>query len=254
MNDGCLLETRPLPGAVLLTLNRPGQHNALNSELIAALKAAFLRLRNDAECRVLVLAGAGKSFCAGADLKSMRAKADDTRALAEMLLALHELPQPRIALVHRAAIAGGLGLVAVCDIAIASSSARFSFPEVRLGLVPAVISPYVVAAIGLRATRALFLTGENFDAATALRVGLVHRVYPDHEVQQAGLDLVNQLLRHGPAALAAVRPLLAHAATQAIDEQLTGWTADFLAQLRGGAEAQEGMLAVLEHRDPRWSG
>jgi methylglutaconyl-CoA hydratase len=256
-----LLESTPQPGAVMLTLHRPQQHNALNSHLISELHASLLRLKTDASCRVVVLTGTGKSFCAGADLSSMRAQGQssndaneaDALQLAQLLLTLHQLPQPTITVVRGAAIGGGLGLLAACDIAVCANTTRFCLPELRLGLLPAVVSPYLCAAIGLRATRALSLSSEDFDAAMAQRLGLVHRSCAEAELDAAGVALTSSLLRQGPAALAQLKPMLRHASEQAMSEPVAIWTARLLAQVRAGAEAQEGMLAALERRAPSWT-
>jgi methylglutaconyl-CoA hydratase len=255
-----LLESKPQAGAVMLTLNRPLQRNALNSQLIHELHVALLRLKDDSSCRVFVLNGAGKSFCAGADLGSMRAhgqlsqsaNAADALQLAQLLLTLHQLPQATIAMVRGAALGGGLGLVAACDIAVCADSTRFCLPELRLGLLPAVVSPYLCAAIGLRATRALSLSGEDFDAATAQRLGLIYRCCTDAELDAVGTALTAGLLRQGPAALLQLKSMLRHVAEHPIGEPLASWTAHALAQVRAGPEAQEGILAALERREPAW--
>jgi methylglutaconyl-CoA hydratase len=255
-----VLESMPQPGAVMLTLHRPQQHNALNSQLISELHTALLRLKEDACCRVVVLTGSGKSFCAGADLSSMRAQgqssvgANDAGAvqLAQLLLTLHQLPQPTIAVIRGAAIGGGLGLAAASDICVCANSTRFCFPELRLGLLPAVVSPYVCAAIGMRAMLALTLSSEDFDAAEAQRLGLVHRCYADDDLDSASAALISSLLRQGPAALLQLKSMLRHVVEHPIGEPLALWTARQLAQLRAGAEAQEGMLAALERREPSW--
>lgn len=255
-----LLEERREGGVAWLTLNRPERRNALDGELIRALHAAVLRLGTDPTCRVLVLAAAGTAFCAGADLNAMRelgrgdpaANRDDAAALAQLLLALHDCPKPSIALVQGAAFGGGVGVTAACDVAIAGEAAKFRLPEVQLGIVPAVISPYVVAALGSRQWSRYALTGETLDAARAASLGLVHEVVPTAELERRGLELAAQIALGGPAALAACKTLLRDVAGRRPGAQLVAETADLLARLRAGTEAQEGLSAALEKRAATW--
>jgi methylglutaconyl-CoA hydratase len=245
---------------VWLTLNRPAIHNAFDDRLIAELTQELDRLGQDDAVRVVILTGAGKSFSAGADLDWMRrtatyAEADnlaDARALAKLMQTLNELPKPTIARVDGAALGGGTGLVACCDVAIASERARFGTTEVRLGLIPAVIDPYVVAAVGPRWARRLVVTGERFDAATAARIGLVHEVVPAAELDQAVAAVVEDLLQGGPDAIAAAKAFTRQVTARPIDADLIDASAKRIAVLRATDEAREGVSAFLAKRPPAW--
>ncbi len=255
-----ILETEPSPGVVQLTLNRPAQRNALDAALIAALGAALHAAAARDATRTILLAAAGTSFCAGADLNAMRALGRGPRAdnladaghLVALLRAVRDSPKPVIACVQGPAFGGGLGLVAACDLALASTEARFRLPEVTLGLVPAVISPYVVEAIGLRQARRYCLTAEPIDAARALALGLVHEVTAPAELLPRALALAADLSAAGPAALALAKALLAEVGHAAPTAALGARTAEILAHVRSGAEAQEGLSAALERRAPAW--
>lgn len=260
MTDDTILIQRA-GGVATVTLNRPDRHNAFDDALIAALTQVLRELDADDSVTVVVLAGAGKSFSAGADLNWMRRMADygreenlaDAEALAALMETLNGLDKPTIARVQGAAFGGGVGLVACCDIAIAADTASFCLSEVRLGLIPAVISPYVVTAIGERAARRYFVTAERFDAREAHRLGLVHEVVP-----AAGLDarvdaLLAQLRQNGPRAMAAAKDL-AHAVSRGpIVPEMIRDTARRIAEIRSSAEGREGVAAFLEKRRPRWS-
>lgn len=249
-------------GAILtLRLARPALHNAFDAGLIAALTDALDAAACDPAVRAVVLAGAGTSFSAGADLAWMRSMAGaseadnrrDALALARLMRTLDELPKPTLARVQGAAFGGGVGLVACCDIAIAAEPARFGLTESRLGLLPAVISPYVIAAIGARQARRWFATGEHFDAATALRIGLVHEV-----VTEAGLDAAVDrqlalLAKAGPLAAAAAGTLVRRVVASTDRDVLDADNADLIAQLRVSAEGQEGLGAYLDKRTPSWA-
>jgi methylglutaconyl-CoA hydratase len=208
--ESVLIDVRA-DGRATLTLNRPHVHNAFDDVLIRRLTEAIEALQSDPTVRVVVVAAAGKSFSAGADLNWLKRAADytpeqnlaDTRALANLLRALNRLRQPTIAAVQGPAYGGGVGLVACCDIAVASDQARFSMSEVKLGLVPGTVSPYVIAAMGERQARRYMLTGERFDAAEALRIGLVHKVVAADALAAAAQELVDVLLANGPQAMAA---------------------------------------------------
>jgi methylglutaconyl-CoA hydratase len=210
--------------------------------------------------RVVVLAGNGKSFSAGADLGWMKRMAGyseaqnlaDSAALARLMRTLDRLPRPTIAAVHGNAFAGGVGLVACCDIAIAADGAQFALTEVKLGLIPSVISPYVVRAVGARWARRLFLTAERFDAREAQRLGLVHDVVPPDQLANAVEHMVFVLLEGGPAALAAAKDLTRLVVGAAIDDALIAETAARIARARVSPEGQEGIAAFLEKRKPRW--
>ncbi len=256
-----LLETTP-DGIATITLNRPEVHNAFNDLVIEQLDAMIDDLAKQDGIRVVVLQGNGKSFSAGADLNWMRLAADldeeanrqDAAELGDLLLKLASMPQPTIALVHGAAVAGGLGLVAACDVAVAVKDAHFALTEVRLGLVPAVISPYVVAAIGARQARRYFLTAERFDAETAQRLGLVHEVVADHAALTAARDrLVRQFLVAAPGALAAAKELIQEVGHKPFSSALAHETARRIAERRASPEGREGIASFLERRRPSWA-
>ncbi len=248
-------------GVARVTMNRPEQRNAFNDALIAALAATFERLGADPAVRVVLLGGAGPTFSAGADLDWMKAAAGysaeqnhaDALKLSEMLHRLDRCPKPTLALVQGAALGGGAGLVACADIAIAVRNARFGFTEVRLGLIPATISPYVLARIGVSAARRYFLTGERFDAETARTMGLVHQtVGSDEDLEAAGAQLVDALLAGAPGAQAAAKELIADIAYRRPDLAIREETAARIAGRRASAEAREGMAAFFDKRKPRW--
>lgn len=248
-------------GVATLHLNRPELHNAFDAELIASLTTALEALADDSKVRAVVLAGHGASFSAGADLQWMRAMASasqednrlDALALARLMRTLDELPKPTIARVHGASFGGGVGLVACCDIAIAAAGARFGLTESRLGLLPAVISPYVIAAIGPRQARRWFATGEHFDAATAQRIGLVHQVVAADELDAAVQAQLALLGKAGPVAAASAKVLVreVHAAGDDRDA-LDRANAGLIAALRASDEGREGLSAFLEKRAPNW--
>lgn len=260
MSQDLLLDTMPAPGVAKLTLNRPERRNALDEALIAALRAAIARHAATAATRVVVIAAAGTAFCAGADLQAMieRGRGDleqnvhDAEQLAALLLAMRDCPKPLVALVQGPAFGGGVGLATACDVAVAGTEARFRLPEVQLGIVPAVISPYVVEAIGARHARRLFLTGETIDAAWARELGLVHDVVATDSLERRGLELATAIAQGGPQALATTKRLVSTVAGVRADAELARRTARLLADLRAGAEAQEGLAAALEKRLPAW--
>jgi methylglutaconyl-CoA hydratase len=249
-------------GVCTLTLSRPEIHNAFDSVLIAQLTGALDHIGKDNRVRVVVLTGEGKSFSAGADLNWMRSMADatqeenlaDSLALAALMRALNFLRQPTIARINGAAFGGGVGLVACCDNAVAADSALFGLTEVRLGLVPAVISPYVVEAIGVRQARRLFVTAERIDAATAHRIGLVHSVCPANELDLRVEQEIDLILKAGPGAAAAAKALSIGVAGRSRDgqQQMDQHTATLISNLRVSEEGQEGLIAFLEKRDPDW--
>src|SRR5690554_3846220 len=247
-------------GVVRIILNRPERHNAFNDRLITDLTAVLRGIDGDETMRLLVLSGEGKSFCAGADLNWMRATADygpeenlrDAEQLSELMRALDKLCKPTLALVQGPAYGGGVGLVSCCDIAIAVSTATFSLSEVRLGLVPAVISPYVIAAMGARAARRYFLTGETFSAETALRLGLVHEVVPTEELEEAGTRVIEALLAGGPKAQQEAKDLIVQVAGETCDDRLRRRNTERIARLRASEEGKEGLDAFLQKRPPAW--
>jgi methylglutaconyl-CoA hydratase len=250
-------------GLATLTLDRPAQRNALSAELVAKLTEALAALASDSAVRIVMLKGAGDIFCAGADIGEMRAagaaaQADneaDSRRFATLLARLEAQPQPTIAVVHGAAYGGAIGLIAACDIAIAAQSAKFALSEVRLGLVPAMISPYVIRAIGTRQAHRWCLTGESMDAATAMHIGLVHETVDDAALPDATQRIVDALKAGGPKAQVEIKLLLRRVTGRgsALDESMLTDTARWIARIRASDEAREGLSAFLERRKPRWN-
>ncbi|MCA9979087.1 MAG: enoyl-CoA hydratase/isomerase family protein, partial [Anaerolineales bacterium] len=247
-------------GAVVtVALNRPENHNALNTALIAALTKIFKAVNERDDVRVVVLTGNGRSFCAGADLNEMRAAADytfsqnvaDGQAIFDLMQAVDSCTKPVIGRINGAAIGGGVGLVSCCDIAIAVTRAKFTFSEARLGIVPAVISPFVLAKIGVGNGRELFLTGERFDAQRAQQIGLVHHVVSEEELDAKVTERVEQLLLAGPEEQTAVKELIRTAAYQP-KSALRDYTSNIIAQRRASDEGREGMSSFLEKRRPDW--
>lgn len=255
-----LIETDIADGVATVRMNRPEVHNALDDAMIAELSDTLVALGNTPDARVIVLAGAGRSFSAGADLDWMRRMAENTREenlagarrLAFLLRSLNELPKPTIARVQGAAFGGALGLISACDIAIAADAASFALSEARLGIIPAVISPYVVAAIGPRHARRFMLTGERFGAEEAQRIGLVHQVIAADALDAAVGEAAGALLQAGPAAQAAAKRLVADVAGRPVDDALVEETARRIAEIRASAEGREGIAAFLEKRRPGW--
>ena len=248
-------------GAVLrLRLNRPALHNAFDAGLIGALTRALAEAGADSVIRVVVLEADGASFSAGADLNWMRGMAaaseadnrEDSLALARLMRTLDELPKPTIARVQGAAFGGGVGLVACCDIAIGVPEAKFGLTESKLGLLPAVISPYVVAAIGPRQARRWFASAEIFDAQTAWQIGLLHQVVPASELDAAVQRQIVLFLKAGPLAAASAKSLVARVARESDTALQDQTNASLIAGLRVSAEGQEGLAAFLEKRAPSW--
>jgi len=247
-------------GIASVILDRPERHNAFDDGMIAEMIELLGKLEQDDGVRVLVLRAAGKSFSAGADLNWMRRMADydlaqnqdDAMQLAELMRRLNCFPKPTIALVQGAAYGGGVGLVACCDIAIASPAASFCLSEVKLGLIPAVISPYVIEAIGARAARRFMLTAEHFDAEQACRLGLVHEVVEAQDLDAKLDSIVESLLAAGPAAQSAVKELIRMVSNKPIDDELIRDCAQRIARIRASGEAREGLSAFLEKRKPNW--
>lgn len=249
-------------GVAVVTLNRPEVHNAFNAEVVERLSDIFADLAKQDGVRVVLIEGAGKSFSAGADLAWMKAAADftehenyqDAAAAAEMFHRLRALPQPSIALVHGPALGGGLGLVAAADFAIAAEQAEFGLTEVRLGLIPGVISPYIVEAIGACAARRYFLTGEHFNAAEALGLGLLHMVVKDKQaLADAAEALVDTIFECAPGALARAKRLIETCRQGYPDHELRGATARAIAEARATPEAKEGIAAFFDKRKPNWA-
>ncbi len=247
-------------GTARLTLNRPEIHNAFDDALIARLIEALEGFARDPKVRLVVIAAAGKSFSAGADFNWMRRTAKyseaenraDAERIAVMLKTLNGMPKPTLALVQGAAYGGGVGLVSCCDIAIASEGAKFSLSEVKIGLIPATISPYVVRAMGARAARRYFLTGEIMDAVEAYRLGLVHEVVKPGDLEAAGERMIETLHVAGPGAQAAAKDLIAFVADGKVDDAMTTDTARRIAETRATGEAAEGISAFFEKRKAAW--
>ena len=243
-----------------ITLNRPDTRNAFDEVVIGELARAFAQAGAAPAVRAVVLAANGPAFCAGANLNWMRRAADFTReqnrqdagGLAAMLRGIYDCPKPVIARVQGDAYAGGMGLVAACDMAVAAEGANFCLSEVKIGLIPATISPYVIRAMGARAAQRYFLTAERFGAAEALRIGFVHEVAaPD--ALDARLDaLLKPLLAAGPAAVRACKSLVAEVAGRDIDDALIERTVEIIADIRASAEGREGVRSFLEKRKPAW--
>jgi len=242
-----------------VTLNRPEVHNAFNALVIAELTLAFEQLAARDDIHVIVLAGNGPSFCAGADVNWMRDSLDystedniaDALRMSDMFATIRDTQQAVVGRVHGAALGGGMGLVAVCDIAISAADARFGFTEARLGIVPAVISRFVVPKIGESWARALFLTAERFDAARAERIGIIHNVAAPEMLDDAVASVLSSLQACGPQAIRTVKTLVAGLAELSQAEQRQ-FTAQTIAQTRTGDEGQEGLRAFLEKREPSW--
>lgn len=244
----------------VVTLNRPEVRNAFNEDLIAALHDTFVALDARDDVRVIVLGAHGPAFCAGADLHWMHKMAGysfdeneaDARKLAAMLFAIAQCAKPIIARVHGDAVAGGTGLVAAADIAVAASTAHFALTETRLGLIPANISPYVIAAMGARAAHRYMLTAERFTAAEAYRVGLVSELAQPEDLDDVVGTLVDALLACSPQALASTKRLIAEVADRPITPALRDLTATRIAQARASDDGREGIRAFLDKRKPRW--
>ncbi|MBL8383169.1 MAG: enoyl-CoA hydratase/isomerase family protein [Burkholderiales bacterium] len=244
----------------LIWFNRPEIHNALNDVVLGELRAALKAMARDRGVRALVLAGHGKSFCAGGDLNYMKRAAGytkaqnerDAAALAETLWILASLPKPTVARVHGNAYAGGMGFVAACDIAVASTEAVFCLSEVKLGLIPATISPYVIRAMGERAASRYFLTAERFDAAEAYRIGFVQDICPPDELDARVNEVLGHLVQGGPRALAESKKLLALSGGTRLTPAVRGQTAKMIAATRASAEGREGIASFLEKRKPAW--
>ncbi len=255
-----LSTSRSGDGALTIALNRPDIHNAFDDQLIAELTQILEAAGTDNTIRVIVLTGTGKSFSAGADLNWMRRMATfteeenyhDAMALGELMLTLNRLPKPTIARVNGAAYGGGVGLIACCDIAIAVNDAQFALSEVKLGLIPAVISPYVVAAIGEKNARRYFLTGERFSAADALHLGLLNASVAPNELDQAVQAMIDLLISAGPVAQTEAKDLIASVSQRPPTDSVVADTAERIAHVRISPEGQEGLAAFLEKRAPYW--
>jgi len=249
-------------GAVAtVTLNRPEVRNAFNDEVITELTQAFAQLGQDDQVRAIVLAAEGPAFCAGADLNWMRRMADythaenlaDAAALAEMLRVIYTCPKPTVARIQGDVYAGGIGLVAVCDMAVSVDTANYCLSEVKLGLYPATISPYVIRAMGARAAHRYFLTAERFDAAEALRMGFVHAVVSPAQLDDKVDELTKALVSASPNAVKECKTLLHDVAGQDIDATLIALTVEGIASIRASLEGKEGVQSFLQKRKPDWN-
>ena len=254
------LKINTIGAVATVTLNRADVRNAFNAEVIGELTDTFRDLGQRDDVRCIVLAAAGTAFCAGADLNWMRRMADYTREenlsdagqLATMLRTIYECPKPTIARVQGDAYAGGTGLVAACDIAISVDSANYCLSEVRLGLIPATISPYVIRAMGARAAHRYFLTAERFDASEAHRIGFVHEVVAASALNARVAELAQMLVNAGPQALRLCKKLVQDVAEQAITPALVQMTVGRIADIRVSAEGREGVQSFLQKRKPNW--
>lgn len=243
-----------------VTLNRPEIRNAFNDEMIGELTDVFKTLGADNEIRVIVLAAAGKAFCAGADLNWMRAMADysyeenlaDADKLAQMLKTIYECPKPTIAAIQGDVYAGGVGLVAVCDVAIAVKIANFCLSEVRLGLAPATISPYVIKAMGARAAQRYFLSAEVFDAKKARQLGFIHERVSEESLDDTVAALCDQMIKNSPDAVNTCKRLLHDVAGAPITDELIADTVKSIADIRSSEQGKEGVQAFLQKRKPDW--
>ncbi len=253
----CSIDQR---GVATLTLNRPALHNAFDDALIAQLSSELRRLAALPELRLLVLAASGKSFSAGADANWMRRMAGygvadnlrDAQALAELLSLLNNFPQPTLARVQGAAFGGGVGLISCCDIAIASHRASFCLSEVKIGLIPATISPYVISAIGPRAARRYFISAERFSADAAVQLGLLSECVNEQQLDDRLAAMIEQLLANGPAAMRAAKTLVLDYQHRQLDSALVQDSCQRIADIRVSPEGQEGLSAFLEKRLPAW--
>ena len=247
-------------GVARITLARPEIRNAFSDVAIADITQAFLTVGARADVLAVVLAAEGPAFCAGADLNWMRRMADYTRdenrddagKLAEMLRVIYECPKPTLARVQGDVYAGGMGLVAACDMAVAADTAGFCLSEVKIGLIPATISPYVIRAMGARAAHRYFLTGERFDAAEAHRIGFVHEVAGAVALDEKVDAMLKPLLSAGPAAVRACKQLVIDVAEREIEPGLVAATVEGIATIRASAEGKEGVQAFLSKRKPSW--
>jgi methylglutaconyl-CoA hydratase len=242
-----------------VTFNRPEIHNAFNATVITEMSQVFSEMEKDDDIRVVLLTGAGKSFCAGADLNWMREvinqsfdqNLSESNALADLFYQIYTFKRPVVGKINGAAIGGGTGFVAVCDIAIAAESAKFSFSEVKIGVVPACIGPYVIKKMGEGKARELFITGERMKAQRAFEVGLVNKVVADDQLDASVDELINAILTSGPEAVAMAKKLVSEVPNMP-PEQFKPFTAEMIARLRISDEGQEGMDAFLNKRKPNW--
>lgn len=262
MSDERLIDSELHDGVRWLWLDRPAVNNAFDDRVIAQLTAALEAAAADDGVRAVVLGGRGRHFSAGADFHWMQRMVEldhagnvaDAMQLARLMRTLHELPKPTIALVQGAAYGGAVGLACCCDIVLAADNATFCLSEVKLGLIPAVISPYVIAAMGARQATRWFLTAEPFNAQRAQAIGVAHEVVPAAELEARARALLATLRQNGPQAVRAAKQLVRDVSGRAIDNELLQLTAERIAGIRVGAEGQEGLRAFLGKREPSWRG
>lgn len=260
MTNKPILVSTPTSGITTLTLNRPDKRNAMDAQMIKELLNALQKLADDHETRVLMIMGQGEHFCAGADIAWMLKIAEcsyeenvaDAQMLAYLMYQLYSFPKPTIVLAHGVTVGGGLGLVAAGDIALAAKSASFSFAEVKLGIAPSVISPYVISAIGQRAAHYYFLTGDRFGAEEAHRLGLIHQFVENEALMSVGMSLAETIVKNSPNALIAAKQLIRRVNNEKVTENLVRTTAENLATLRASPQAREGLQAFLQKRTPQW--
>ncbi|MDF1795983.1 MAG: enoyl-CoA hydratase-related protein [Coxiellaceae bacterium] len=252
------IQTAVNKGIGYLSLNRPDKHNAFNAELITEIKSALQTLTDDDAARVIIIRSTGKNFCAGADLNWMKAMADfsheenqsDAQLLADLFYQIYSCPKPTIALTNGWVLGGGIGIVCCCDFAIGASNSTYCFSEVKLGLVPATISPFVIRKIGIDAANRYFITADKFDADTALDLNLISEVVTLGDMEDRGIELAKQIMHNGPHAIEASKALmrdLIPLRTETIKQ-----TSALIAKLRVSPEAQEGLSAFLDKRQPNW--
>jgi len=245
-------------GVSTITLNRPDKHNAFDDELIANLTELLQLIDKDKQVRAVILNANGRNFCAGADLNWMKRMAEfskeenitDARKLAKLLQTMCALTKPIIALVQGRVLGGGLGLIACCDMVVAAKTSQFCFSEVKLGLIPATIAPYIIRSIGFSAARRYFISAEMFDATAAKNIGLIHELVSESELALAGSNFVDTIMKNGPDAISASKKMINHLMT--IDESIVEYTAVLLSETRSGHEGQDGVRAFLEKRKPQW--
>lgn len=241
-----------------LCIDRPNKHNAFNAELIAEIKQALIQLENTPDASVIIIRSTGKNFCAGADIDYMRSMAafssqenlDDAMQLADLFWQIYHSKKPTIALVNGWVLGGGIGIVSCCDFAIAATNSEFCFSEVKLGLVPATISPFVVNKIGANKANQLFISADTFNAESALEMNLVSEIVTLGELEQRGAELAKHIMQHAPSALQASKQLIRELAP--IKRDTIEYTSHMIAEIRAGGEAQEGLSAFLEKRTPSW--
>ncbi len=254
-----ILEQSP-DGLVTVTMNRPDMHNALDESSVQEITRTFDMLGSDPFCRVVMLKANGQSFCAGSDMDSMQRTLDavqhshlaEGHNLAQMMRILYDFPKPIIAMVHGVAMGIGVGILACADIVVASDAASFRFSESKIGLVPAIIAPYVVQVMGVRAARRYFLTAEPFSATEAKMLGLVHEIVPDRMMAAAAAKMVERLLACGPKAQNATKDLLRRLEAHHSSEELDEFAINLYARLRSSPEGREGLLSYIEKRKPNW--